>query len=54
MATVYVDEELKDLVQARVNALSDPDEGVIINEAEALVDMLSEDYEREYRRRKST
>lgn len=54
MATVYVDDELKALVQARVNALSDPDEGIIINEREALVDMLDTDYEREYKRRKST
>jgi hypothetical protein len=53
MATVYVDEELKDLVQARVAALSRPDDGIIVNERDALVEMLDEPYEREYRRRKS-
>lgn len=53
MATVYVDDELKNLIQTRVEVLSEPDEGIIINERDALVDMLSEDYEREYRRRKS-
>lgn len=52
MASIYADEPLKRLVQARVNALSDPDEGEIVSEKEALVDMLDTQYRNEYLRRK--
>lgn len=51
MASIYVDQHLKELVQARVGALSEPDEGIIVNEKEALVDMLDPQYEKEYKRR---
>lgn len=52
MATVYVDEELKNLIQARVDAMSQPDDGIIVSEKDAMVEMLAEQYETEYRRRK--
>lgn len=52
MGSVYVDAALKDLVQARVNALSDPNAGEIVSERDALVDMLDARYRREYHRRR--
>lgn len=52
MASIYADQSLKALVQARVGALSDPDQGIIVSEKDALVDMLDPQYRREYLRRK--
>lgn len=52
MGSVYVDPAFKGLIQARVNALSDPDAGVIVSERDALVDMLDAQYQREYHRRR--
>lgn len=52
MASIYADDALKNLVQSRAEALSDPDENVILSEKDALVDMLDQQYRREYLRRK--
>lgn len=50
MPSVYVDKTLKSVVQRRCNALSDPDEGIIVSERDALVDMLDDQYIQEYQR----
>lgn len=52
MASIYADKPLKNLVQARVGALSTPEDGVIVSEKDALVDMLDPQYRQEYLRRK--
>lgn len=52
MPNLYADRHLKNLVQRRRDALSNPEGGDIISEAEALVAMLEEDYQREYQRMK--
>lgn len=49
---IWVDDPFKGLVQARVNALADPEESVIPSEQAVLVEMLSPQYRREYLRRK--
>jgi len=48
--TVYADRHLKTLIERRAVALSDPDEGEMINECTALADMLAPQYRREYER----
>lgn len=53
MASIYCDQHLKEVVQARVSALSDPDEGVLVSEQAALVDMLDSQYQTEYARRRA-
>lgn len=52
MGSVYVDPALKGVIQSRVNALSDPNDGVIVSERDALVDMLDSQYQIEYQRRR--
>lgn len=54
MPNLYVDRPLNEIVQARVAALSDPDAGVVVSEREALVDMLEQQYTREYKQRKGS
>lgn len=53
MGSIYCDKPLKKVVQSRVEALSEPDEGRIVSEKQALVDMLAEEYRREYRHKKA-
>lgn len=50
MPNIYADRHLKRLVQRRTKALSDPDNGELVSETQALRDMLAPQYQREYER----
>lgn len=49
MPNLYADRYLKRLVQRRRDALSNPDDGELVSEKDALLDMLDDQYHREYK-----